>query len=36
MAKTTKAKERDIRLQLSDFLYREYNVSFLPKHFLSI
>ena len=33
MAKTTKAKERDIRLQLSDFIYREYNVSFLPKHF---
>lgn len=33
MAKNTKVKERDIRLQLSDFIYREYNVSFLPKHF---
>ncbi len=33
MPKKTKAKERDIRLQLSDFIYKEYNVSFLPKHF---
>lgn len=33
MSKKTKAKERDIRLQLSDFIYREYDVYFLPKHF---
>lgn len=33
MVKNMRAKERNIRLQLSDFIYREYNVSFLPKHF---
>lgn len=33
MAKQTKEQERSIRLQLSDFLYSEYNVSFLPKYF---
>lgn len=33
MAKQTKSQERSIRLQLSDFIYREYDVSFLPKHF---
>lgn len=33
MAKQTKSQERSIRLQLSDFIYKEYSVSFLPKHF---
>lgn len=33
MPNKTKKKERDVRLRLSDFIYKEYNVSFLPKHF---
>ncbi len=28
-----KKNEKNIRRQLTDFIYRKYNVSFLPKHF---
>lgn len=31
--KTTNKQEKALRLQFTDWIYREYEISFLPKHF---
>ncbi len=33
--KTSKAKERDIGLQLTDYIYKEYNLTYLPTYFFT-